>query len=278
MTDVSEWIGRVGTSWSEEWRRTDRSFGALTSRLLERIGPARFSRALDIGCGAGELSLSLAHAFPSADVVGVDISPELIAVACERGEGEPGLCFVEDDAATTALGADDRFDLFVSRHGGMFFADPVAAFAHLRGRAKAHARLCFSCFRSVADNGWARALGSVIEPPSAPPDPEAPGPFAFGDPERVKRILGEAGWTEVAFEPVDYAMIASDESPDREAALDDAVSYFQRIGPAARAMAEMDPSRRELAKARLRNLLADHYNDHRVTLPAAAWIVTARAP
>lgn len=277
VTGSSEWTGRVGTSWSQEWRRTDRSFGTLTPRLLDEVGTAPFSCALDIGCGAGEVSLALARAHPSAEVVGVDISGELLAVARRRGEGVNGVRFVEGDAAATNLAAARPFDLLVSRHGVMFFADPVAAFSHLRSLCAPAARLVFSCFRPLAENAWAKALGAVAGAPTAPPDPAAPGPFAFGDRARVEQVLGEAGWTGVGFEAVDYAMIASEGGVGRDAALDDAVGYFLRIGPGARAIADLDPAARDDATARLRETLARHYTDGRVSLPAAAWIVTARA-
>ena len=55
MTDRSEWQGRVGRKWAEEWPRTDRSFAPLTERLLAVLADERPRQVLDIGCGAGEL-------------------------------------------------------------------------------------------------------------------------------------------------------------------------------------------------------------------------------
>ena len=154
----------------------------------------------------------------------------------------------------------------------MFFADPVAVFARLRAQAAPGARLRFSCFRARADNAWAGALASVLPAPSEAPDPEAPGPFAFGNPARVEAILVAAGWHDIACEAVDYAMIAG----EGEMAVDEALAYFQRIGPAARAIAELPESKRPVVLERLRALLSNHLEDGRVTLPSAAWIVTAR--
>ena len=57
----SEWTGRTGKSWAHEWQRTDRSFGPLTERLLAEATKVSFEHALDIGCGAGEVSLRLAQ-------------------------------------------------------------------------------------------------------------------------------------------------------------------------------------------------------------------------
>ena len=74
MTDRSDWKGRVGQKWAAEWRRTDRSFAGLTERLLARAGDRPITRAFDIGCGAGEVSLVLARAHPDSEVMGLDIS------------------------------------------------------------------------------------------------------------------------------------------------------------------------------------------------------------
>jgi SAM-dependent methyltransferase len=274
MTDTNEWIDRVGHAWAEEWRRTDRSFGALTERLLDPAALGPFRAALDIGCGAGELVERLAAHHPAAHVRGVDISHELLEVAGRRCASFPNARFELADAARWTPTEPFAPDLLISRHGVMFFAEPAAAFAHLRGLAAPNARLRFSCFRAREDNGWAAELASVLPAPPVAPDPAAPGPFAFGDPARVESILGAAGWNDLAFEPVDYAMIAG----EGEDAVEEALAYFQRIGPAARAIAELPETDRPPVREHLRALLASHERDGQVAMPASCWLVTARAP
>lgn len=274
MTDQSEWTGRVGNVWAKEWQRTDRSFAPLTERLLEIAQAEPFAQALDIGCGAGEISLRLAEAHPSTRVIGVDISNDLLEVARRRGGTQANVRFEDSNAASWVAGEGERPDLLVSRHGVMFFDEPVAAFAHMAGQASPDARLVFSCFRERGENGWVRELASALPPSDEPaPDPDAPGPFAFGRRDRVERILSEAGWRELAFEPIDYAMVGG-EGAD---AIDDALSYFLRIGPAARAVAALEGDEREAVLDRLRNVMESHDAEGRVALPAACWIVTARA-
>ncbi len=270
MTEASEWTGRMGGNWAREWQRTDRSFAPLTERLLDHPAMREFAAALDIGCGAGELSCRLAARVPQAQVTGVDISSELLAVARARCAGPE---FVEADAASFRP-AGPAPDLLVSRHGVMFFADPFAAFAHLAAIAAPGAALRFSCFRTRTENEWALRLASIVPGDAAFVDPAAPGPFAFGNRERTARILGSTGWCDVDFEAFDFAMVGG----EGENAVADAHSYFQHIGSAARALAGLDGEERELALVRLRALLAGHHEDNRVALPAAAWIVTARAP
>ena len=272
MTDASEWQGRTGASWAAEWRRTDRSFAPLTERLLARSRAFAFAAALDVGCGAGELSLALARGRPQARVVGVDISPQLVATAQERGANLPNVAFVVADAATWQPDQDFAPDLLVSRHGVMFFDDPVAAFAHLAGLAAPGAGLLFSCFRAPAENPFFSEVGRLLPDAGPPADPRAPGPFAFADRGYVGGLLSRAGWAAVAFEPFDLAMVAG-AGADPVA---DAVDFFSTIGPAARAASEMTPDARERLRDGIRAVAERHLHGGLVALRAATWIVTAR--
>lgn len=270
MTGQSDWTGRVGATWADEWRRTDRSFAPLTKRLLDHPTARDFTAALDVGCGAGELACRLAGRQPDRAVTGIDISADLLAVARERCSGPR---FAEADASSFRPDGEAP-DLIVSRHGVMFFADPSGAFAHLAEVAAPGATLRFSCFREREVNGWAMSVSALFPGAVAPTDPHAPGPFAFGKRAHVARILESAGWQSVDFEALDYPMLAG----EGELAVEEAFAYFQRIGPAARALAALEGDEREVALVRLREMLEAQCESERVALPAAAWIVTARAP
>jgi len=272
MTGTRDWEGRTGESWAAEWRRTDRSFSGVTERLLAKTRDFRFDNVLDVGCGAGELSLAIARGRAGARVVGVDISPQLVAAARERSANLTNVSFHLGDASQWQPGDGFAPDLVMSRHGVMFFDDPTSAFTHLASIAAPGAGLLFSCFRGPAENEIFTGIGSLLPPPASPPDPEAPGPMAFANPDRVHAILSGAGWSEIALEPLDFAMVAG----MGEDAVADAMEYFLRIGPAAAAMAEMDDDAKADTLARLRKYLAGKEVDGLVALGAAAWIVTAR--
>jgi SAM-dependent methyltransferase len=271
MTDKTEWQGRVGTSWAAQWQRTDRSFAPLTKRLLDAILAQGNHRSIaDIGCGAGELSIAVASATPLATVLGLDISADLIGVAAARGAHSANLSFSVADAATWH---DDAFapDLYVSRHGVMFFDDPVAAFTNLANVAAPNAKMIFSCFRSPAENDWARKIGALLTSTSAG-NPRAPGPFAFADPDYLRGILLQAGWSNIAFEPVDFDYTAGEGNDP----VSDAMDFFAQIGPAARAIRTLSGDARTDFLNRLRALAEAHLTRQAVRFAAAAWIVTAQ--
>ncbi len=273
MTERRDWEGRTGQKWAQEWRRTDRSFAEVTQRLLDAARRGPVQRVLDVGCGAGELSLALAREHARARILGIDVSESLIDVARERGDHLRNADFDVADAATWSA-PDFAPDLFISRHGVMFFSDPVAAFANLRAQAASGARLVFSCFRDRRDNPWASRIADLLPDGTlAPPEPGAPGPFAFSDPSHVEGILIAANWLDVSFNQVDYAYVAGAGGDP----VDDALSYFLTIGPAAAAAAELDPDERSAFVDRLETFLAGHRDGSIVALPAAAWVVSASA-
>ncbi|WJY18008.1 class I SAM-dependent methyltransferase [Alteriqipengyuania flavescens] len=273
MTAGADWRGRVGRIWAEHWQRTDRSFGTLTERLLHYTRALNFMNVLDVGCGAGEVSVALARSHGHARIQGIDLSEDLIEVAQARGEHYANLSFRAMDAT---LWEDPTMapDLLVSRHGVMFFANPTGAFNHLSNHAAPGAALVFTCFRARSENHWATELDQLVGNEPGPASIREPGPFSFGNREEVERMLLDAGWSEPQFEPLDYAMVAG----SGENAVEEARAYFLRIGPAAGAIAELSGSEHSDAVARLEQMLRYHEVDGLVAMGAAAWIVTARKP
>lgn len=273
--DASEWSGRIGDVWSQEWRRTDRSFAGVSQALdaaILAVAPES-GAALDIGCGAGATSLALATARPGLSITGVDLSADLVAVAEERGRGLATVQFHVGDAADPPPPPGGDYDLAVSRHGVMFFADPPAAFAAIRARLAPDAPLVFSCFNSPTRNPWASEIVEAITGEPLGPTGDAPGPFAFADPDYVAALLRKAGWRDAALQPLDYTYVAG-EGADPVA---DAASFLGRIGPAARALAMLAEADRNAALGRLRSVLEPRRDGDAVTFNAAAWIWTARA-
>ena len=281
MTDVAAnaaqeeyWNGRAGETWTELQRLLDmelRPLGLETEAAL-RLRPGE--RVLDIGCGAGETSLDLAAAVaPGGAVLGVDISRPLLDLAARRSAGKDlDLRFEAADAQTSDFGGE-RFDAAFSRFGVMFFSDPAAAFANILKALKPGGRLAFVCWRPAADNPVMTAPMKAVENliPSQPPsDPLAPGPFAFADPERVRRILAEAGFGQVAIRPFDAEVGAW--TPE------EALIVAQRVGPLGMVLRENPDLRPHVLDAVIRELRRHTRADGKVWLGAAVWIVTATAP
>lgn len=275
MTFARDWAGAVGEIWADEWRRTDRGFSAMTPYLDAAILAAAPERgnAIDIGCGAGGTSIALARARPGLTVTGIDLSPALVETARSRGAGCGNLSFRVADA-TAASDLDGTADLLVSRHGVMFFDDPVAGMTALRRLAVPGGALVFSCFDSVTRNRFAAdPIAAVTGREPQPATGYAPGPFGFADPDFVTATLTAAGWGELHREAVAFGYrVGAGDDP-----VGDAVNFFSRIGPSAPLLREASPDDRPAMIARLTETVRQHLHDGAVDFPAAVWLWSARA-
>lgn len=277
---IDDWNGATGARWVDNQERLDRILAPYGEAALEAAAARPGEAVLDIGCGAGGTTLALAASVqPGGRVVGVDISEPLIARARERAAAAAlPIDFRLEDASRAALPVAS-FDLLFSRFGVMFFDAPAAAFGHMRATLKPGGRLAFICWRTAAENDWARlpiaALRGIVPIPEA--DPAAPGPYAFGDRARLEGILADAGFTDISVRPFDAPLIYGIGS-SREAALDDALDYMQQIGPVPRLLADQPEDVRARGLAAVREALAGRLTDAGVIIDGAAWVVTGRNP
>jgi SAM-dependent methyltransferase len=273
------WNTDGGPRWVELGRYLDRQLENMGTTALEAGRPAPGEAVLDVGCGAGATSVLLAVAVaPGGRVVGVDISEPLLAQARTRDVAaiEASVSFRRADAQDADWG-EDRFDLVYSRFGVMFFADPPAAFANLRAATRPGGRLAFVCWQKPAANEWsavpARAALPLL-PPAPPPDPLAPGPFAFADPDRVRTILSTGGWADIDVAPVQTTIQLGG-----TADFDEAVHVSVNVGPMGRAMLGLPEDQRPAVLDAIRNALRPfHVEGEGCRMGAAFWLVTAVNP
>jgi 2-polyprenyl-3-methyl-5-hydroxy-6-metoxy-1,4-benzoquinol methylase len=75
----ARWNAQAGRSWAELGDLLDRLLAPFVPPLLDAVGPVAGRRILDVGCGAGALTLAAAER--GASGLGVDISAPLVEAA-----------------------------------------------------------------------------------------------------------------------------------------------------------------------------------------------------
>jgi SAM-dependent methyltransferase len=272
---IAYWNGPGGQHWADRQQTQDVVLGPVSDVLIDRAKAKTGERIIDVGCGCGDTSITLAQKVGrTGHVTGIDISAPMLARARQIAPAGLPVDFVLADATIYPFDPAS-FDLVVSRFGVMFFAEPALSFANLRGALRPSGRLTFACWREPRDNPFFMApLQAVYKHAPKLPQlgPEDPGPFSFASEARVHRILGEAGFSGIEMEPCNLAL---DLAVGR--GLDAAVEGALEIGPAARALAEQSPDVRAAAANSIREALAAFVSGQKVLLPASIWVVTASA-
>ncbi|MEP6391784.1 MAG: class I SAM-dependent methyltransferase [Halioglobus sp.] len=274
---IEYWNGDAGRRWAEEDDTMAQLLRPISEALIAYAKLDGCRSALDIGCGGGSQSVMLADELgEGACVTGVDISQPMLAVAegkaAAPGHGRAAMDFVQADAATYEFVAG-KFDLIFSRFGVMFFDDPVSAFTNIRTALQPGGRVVFCCWQPVKANDWTRiplqaALQHVPAPAQA--DPDAPGPFAFSNPERVHDILQSSSFTDISVEPYSTSLHFG-----KTSTLAQSVRELAMIGPVSRLLVGQEAAVLEKVFGSMEDVLSPHYRDGTLSLTGAVWFVTA---
>jgi SAM-dependent methyltransferase len=267
------WNGPSGENWIRFEEHHDRGLRRWGEAVLAAAAPAAGERVLDVGCGTGWMTRTAARAVGDGHALGVDISELLVARATAKAEDEG----VANVAFTVADAQDHRFepesvDLAISRFGVMFFADAVAAFANVARALAPGGRLAFACWQELRHNHWILvpfgAMAAEVGPPE-PPAPDAPGPWSLADPDRVRSVLGAAGFVEVALETIEEPMWLGD-------TVDEAYEFVSASNNVRLLLEGKDPAAAAGGLAALRTALEGvEVGAEGLALPGRAWLVTA---
>jgi hypothetical protein len=187
-----------------------------------------------------------------------------------KNAGIANIAWRQADPAVAAL---DAYDLLTSAFGVMFFGDPVGAFANMRGAATPGARMAFVCWRALAENPWMEVPMNAVSrhlPPRPKAVPNAPGMFAFADPEHVSEVLTSAGWAAPRLEKLDLDLdIAAGRG------LAEAVDQSTKIGAVNSWLRNQPTDVVSAAIASVRAALAPHVDGASMRLPGAMWLVSS---
>ena len=266
------WDGDEGAYWAAHADHYERAVAAYDQALFAAADIRPGDRVLDIGCGTGSTAREAARAAAPGEVVGVDLSSAMLAIARARAaaEGLANLRFEQVDAQVHPF-EPGGYDVAIGRTSAMFFGDRVAALANIGRALRAGGRLVLLTWQPISRNEWIReflgALALGRELPAPPPD--APGPFTLAEPEVIHEVLEAAGYVDVAVTGAEAPMWFGADADDAHRVV---------LGQLGWMLADLDEASRTRARDALRASIDAHETPEGVLYASAAWLVTGARP
>jgi ubiquinone/menaquinone biosynthesis C-methylase UbiE len=159
---------------------------------LDAVALSPGDRVLDIACGTGIVARVAKERLGNAGaVVGVDVSPEMLAVARSVA---PDIDWRDGNAAALPLREGERFEVVVCQQGLQFFPDKPAAAGEMRRALAKGGRLAVATWRSDDEIPFFRELRRVAERHLGA---IADQRYSFGDEAALETLLRAAGFHEV---------------------------------------------------------------------------------
>lgn len=221
---------------------------------LRRINIQPGVRFLDVAAGSGAVSIPAARL--GAEVVAVDISPEMIErlKARAREEGIPNLDARVMDGQALRF-SDNTFDLSASLNGVSLFPDMSKGLSEIVRVTRPGGQVVIIAFGSLQKAEWLKlfmgAVRSSIPDFTGPPMDPPPLPFQVADPGKFRNKMAEAGLTDIRVET-----ITSEIECKNSAQLWDVVTNSNPIG------AMMVAGLNQEQQNRVRNVLDDLLREH----------------
>jgi SAM-dependent methyltransferase len=272
VEQAEDWNGASGWEFIEQRERHVRMLGRLTARLLAAAQIQDGENVLDVGCGCGDVTILAARATGSGHALGADFSRILVAEArrLAAAAGAANARFEVADVQVHSFGTG-IFDVVLSSFGVMFFDDPAAAFGNLRKALRRGGRLAFLCWRTREENpifAFGFAGAAAILGLREPPWPSAA--FSLADTGQVGALLSDAGFGGIECEKADEPMLVGRD-------VDDVLEYERASPTATEILAGISPAQAAGLTRQVRDRLVAYASPGGVTMPGAAWLVTAEA-
>jgi SAM-dependent methyltransferase len=267
----------VAGGWKAHAAELEERGGGVAARwMLDAVSPAPGERVLELACGPAGVGLEAAQAVaPDGSVLLTDFSPAMVAAARERASelGIENVEFAVADAQALDL-PDASFDAVLCRFGYMLMGDPFTAMSETARVLRPGGRVALAVWAEPEANAWImapmRALMEHFDAP--PPDLDAPGLWAFRDPDRLRGMLSNAGLGGVKVERLEMV--------ERFGSLDEGWSYLSDLaGPLQAMLASLSDEDRIAVRERIAEGAAPYTNaDGSVELPATINVAVATRP
>jgi ubiquinone/menaquinone biosynthesis C-methylase UbiE len=176
-------------------------FAPWASRLIQSANIQPNDRVLDVGCGTGIVSRLIASNVNfKGKIIGIDLSPNMLAVARARSEQQGGQIEWHEGRVESMPFQNASFDLVVCQEALQFFADRKSALSEIHRVLKTDGRFVFSVWQGLDHHPFYVKLHNVIQKRFGMSGVETI--FELGNLETVFALLTSAGFRNVNVESV----------------------------------------------------------------------------
>ena len=188
-------------------------------RTVEAVRRTGARRILDLATGTGDLAIAMARRIGDAQIVGADLSPEMLAEAQRKVEaaGLGGRIRLQVCDAEQIPLADGEMDAATVSFGIRNFADPARGLAEMHRVVREGGHLAILEFANprnrfvrmlyrIYSHGILPAIGSMVSRDRSAYEYLPASVDAFPEPERFAQMIGEAGFGEVEIRPLSFGI------------------------------------------------------------------------
>jgi SAM-dependent methyltransferase len=249
---------------------------------FRRHPPGEGASVLDVGCGFGDTTITLAKAVgPLGKATGVDCAENFVLGARRSAEraGQKNASYRVADAQIEDMGGP--YDAGYARFGTMFFDLPGAALRNVRRALVPGGTFTMIVWRRREQNPWLHAAELCVRqivPVVSHEETEqvhcGPGPFSMSGADLVSDMLLGAGYCDIVFERSDQDICIGRD-------VDEAVSFAMALGPAGeiiRLAGEEGERRKPEVEAALRETFEGFSRTDGIWAPSSTWFVSAKNP
>jgi ubiquinone/menaquinone biosynthesis C-methylase UbiE len=152
------------SSGRREWEPVVNAFLLpISSSMIRQLDLSPASNVLDVATGMGEPGLTIAALFPSASVVGIDISDEMLGISHENAIRKNIFNFETVCCDVNSMPfPDNHFDAIICRNGIMFFDDIEAGLKEMSRVLRPNGRVTVSAWGLLEKNLWINVVLDAI--------------------------------------------------------------------------------------------------------------------